>query len=162
MSNDGEQLDLAKCAAAAATCACFNFRKASRAITQLFDELLQPTGLRSTQLVILLAVAVHESQSSARLARELVMDRSTLVRNLKPLEKRGLVTVGAGADRRSRAVELTDEGREALAAAIPYWEQAQARFVEHIGADRWQRLMGELATAVDATRAVPGTPSATA
>jgi hypothetical protein len=71
-------LDLELCAQAAASCACFNFRKASRAVTQRFDELLQPTGLRSTQLVVLIAVAVSDSPGVATLARALVMDRSTL------------------------------------------------------------------------------------
>jgi hypothetical protein len=87
------ELDLEACAQAAAVCACFNFRKASRAVTQHFDEQLQPTGLRSTQLVILLAVAVYESSGMAELARALVMDRSTLTRNLRPLINQGLLTL---------------------------------------------------------------------
>ncbi len=139
-------LDLQQCALAVKTCACFQFRKASRAVTQHFDEILQPTGLRSTQLVILLAVALNDNVSPAGLARQLVMDRSTLVRNLKPLEKRDLVVSQPGKDRRTRSVVLTPTGRGELALAMPYWEKAQREFLQNLGSS-WEKLQGELATA---------------
>jgi DNA-binding MarR family transcriptional regulator len=142
------ELDLDACAQAAAVCACFNFRKASRAVTQHFDEQLQPTGLRSTQLVILLAVAVHESSGMAELARALVMDRSTLTRNLRPLIKQGFLTLNLGSDRRTRLIQLTPEGRRALKRAIPVWEKAQTQFVGELGADRWKTLLGLLGDTV--------------
>lgn len=138
------QVNLEKCVQAATSCACFNFRKASRAVTQLFDTALQPTGLRSTQLVILIAAAVFESLAVSRLAKELVMDRSTLTRNLRPLERRGLVRLVSGADVRTRLVELTPAGRVALAAALPYWESAQVRFQEQLGQSRWESLLQSL------------------
>lgn len=141
-----------KCAAAAATCACFNLRKASRAVTQHFDEALQPSGLRSTQLVVLLAVALYEGISPARLAREMIMDRSTLLRNLRPLESRGLLQTTAGKDRRSRAVRLTPLGKKTLIQTIPLWEAAQERFENNVGPERWRRLVNDLAETVAATR----------
>jgi len=144
-------LDLELCAKAAATCACFSFRKASRAVTQQFDELLQPTGLRSTQLVVLIAVAVTESPGVAALARELVMDRSTLTRNLRPLVKQGLLKVRLGKDRRTRLVEMTPRGREVLCDALPVWSDAQDRFVAQLGADRWEDLLSLLSTTVGFT-----------
>jgi DNA-binding MarR family transcriptional regulator len=145
------ELDLELCANAAASCACFNFRKASRAVTQQFDELLQPTGLRSTQLVVLIAVAVSDSPGVAALARELVMDRSTLTRNLRPLVKQGLLKVRLGKDRRTRLVDMTPHGREVLGAALPVWADAQDRFVSQLGSDRWQELLSLLSTTVGFT-----------
>lgn len=154
MQKRSNDLDLDKCAAAIEACACFNFRKASRVVTQFFDEALQPAGVRSTQLVILLAIAVNDRSNSARLARKLVMDRSTLVRNLRPLERRGLLKLSPGQDRRTRIISLTKRGRETLARSIPFWEEAQKKFVEQIGAQRWQRLLNELPKAVALTRSV--------
>jgi DNA-binding MarR family transcriptional regulator len=145
------QIDRAKIAEAAATCACFNFRKASRAVTSFFDAKLQPSGLRSTQLVILIAVALSEAAALAQLARLLVMERSTLTRNLRPLEKQGLLRVVSGSDRRTRLVELTPEGRSALAGALPLWEEAQGRFVHQLGTDRWNSLLSNLTATVDLT-----------
>lgn len=146
--SQSKPLDVKKCVEAATTCACFNFRKASRAVTQLFDEALQPTGLRSTQLVILIAAAVFDVPSVSRLARELVMDRSTLTRNLRPLERRRLLTLVTGKDVRSRLVVLTPAGREALAKALPVWEDAQQRFQDQIGAKRWGHLLESLTITV--------------
>lgn len=145
------EVDLKLCARAVATCACFNFRKASRAVTQQFDELLQPTGLRSTQLVVLIAAAVSDSPGVAALARALVMDRSTLTRNLRPLIKQGLLKVKLGKDRRTRLVEMTPHGRETLNAALPVWQDAQNRFVAQLGEDRWQQLLSLLSTTVGFT-----------
>jgi DNA-binding MarR family transcriptional regulator len=144
MSPPDPQIDLEKCVGAATTCACFNFRKASRAVTQLFDDALQPTGLRSTQLVILIAAAVFDSLAVSRLARELVMDRSTLTRNLRPLERRGLLRLAPGKDVRTRLVVLTPAGREALVRALPVWEKTQHRFQEQLGHGRWKELLASL------------------
>ncbi|MEX0936230.1 MAG: MarR family winged helix-turn-helix transcriptional regulator [Pirellulales bacterium] len=140
---------------AAERCACFHFRKASRAVTQLYDEVLQPTGLRSTQLVILIAISLHEQISPARLARELVMDRSTLVRNLKPLEKRGLVSTRPGKDRRTRTIELTELGEGELTRAIPYWEKAQEHFERNLGEQHWEEMLRGLSSAVTISRERP-------
>jgi DNA-binding MarR family transcriptional regulator len=138
-------------ARAAAVCACANFRKAARAVTQLFDEALQPTGLRSTQLIVLLEVAASEPASVTRLARKLVMDPSTVTRNLQPLLKRGLLESVAGD--RNQALRLTVRGRDALAQAVPLWEQTQSSFVGRFGPERWQGLLKDLSHAVVAARA---------
>lgn len=148
MSQPTPPLDVSKCAEAAATCACFHFRKASRAVTQLFDDALQHTGLRSTQLVILIAAAVYESLSVSRLAKELVMDRSTLTRNLRPLERRGLLQLVPGKDVRTRLVALTPAGRDALAGALPAWESAQQEFQGQLGPARWTHLLESLMVTV--------------
>src|SRR5256884_9168305 len=122
------------------SCACLNVRKAARAITQLFDEVLQPTGLRSTQFPLLVVVARLREAPVTQLSRELVMDRTTLARNLKPLESQGLLTIEAGTDRRRHLVRLTERGRQALARALPYWEQAQHQVVTRLGQEQWHAL----------------------
>lgn len=136
---------------ALALCGCFNLRKASRLVTQLYDDILQPTGLRSTQIVILLMLAMEEDISLTRLARELVLSPSTLHRNLLPLERDGLVessTIG----NRGRMVRLTTTGRETLLNALPYWHKAQEKFVTLVGAQMWEELAGQLADTVTAVR----------
>ena len=126
------------------SCACLNVRKAARAITQLFDEVLQPTGLRSTQFPLLVVVALLGEAPVTQLAEELVMDRTTLARNLKPLESQGLLTIEAGTDRRRHLVRLTEHGRQALARALPYWEQAQHQVVTRLGHEQWHALQASL------------------
>jgi DNA-binding MarR family transcriptional regulator len=141
-----------QCEQAVASCACLHLRKASRAVTQLFDELLQPTGLRSTQFVILVAVRQTGPINIGQLARELVMERTTLMRNLKPLEQRELVATGAAGDKRTKLVELPDEGEQAVAEALPYWEKAQTRLLNELGEDRWQQMVQQLNATVKAAR----------
>jgi DNA-binding MarR family transcriptional regulator len=124
----------------AAGCACKRLRRAARAVTQLYDEALRPSGLRITQFTLLVAVAMGEPVPITRLADALSLDRTTLARDLKPLAGRGLVEITAGADRRMRVVRLTGPGREALGRAYPLWRRAQARIAEGSGLDRWQAM----------------------
>ena len=144
MNEHMHQPNAAQLAEIAETCACLNVRKAARAITQLFDEVLQPTGLRSTQFPLLVVVALLGEAPVTQLAEELVMDRTTLARNLKPLESLGLLTVEAGTDQRRHLVRLTERGREALARALPYWEQAQHQVVTRLGQEQWHALRASL------------------
>jgi len=126
-------------------CACFNVRKTARVITQLYDEVLRPTGLRVTQFSLLMATKGLGPVAVTRLAKMGVMDRTTLTRNLRPLEKQGFIRIAAGEDRRERQVTLTPRGQQALAKAFPLWEKAQARVAEGFGPERLQRLYTELA-----------------
>ncbi len=125
-------------------CACFNIRKASRVVTQVYEEIMHDTGLRGTQFAVLVVVAVFESITITRLAENLVMDRTTLTRNLKPLVKRQLIEIVTGADRRTRVVQLTDSGHESLRAALPLWKKAQQKITKFMGRERFDNLMGEL------------------
>jgi DNA-binding MarR family transcriptional regulator len=131
-------------AEAARVCACFNFRKASRAVTQLFDNVLQPSGLRSTQFVILVAVAGEGSVRLPELARVLNLDRSTLTRNLKPLVRERLARIVEGRTGRASTVHLTPKGERALAATVPFWERAQTGFVQKFGERRWESMLNDL------------------
>jgi len=153
-SNETEaSLDRQQATAALSSCVCLRFRTVSRAVTQLYDQKLAPAGLRSTQLVVLLAIAAHEPVSPSALADELVMDRTTLARNTRPLEKAGLVEQStASHDRRRRLLALTDDGHAAIARAAPLWQQAQAEFIESVGEDNWAALSGQLSQAMQAMR----------
>lgn len=129
---------------AARDCACFNLRKAARAVTQLYEAALAPSGIRATQFSVLVALALVEGAPLSRVAEGLVMDRTTLTRNLRPLERQGWVRIEEGEDRRERNLSLTRSGRAALERALPLWQQAQARVLEHVGGTRWAGLQQDL------------------
>jgi DNA-binding MarR family transcriptional regulator len=135
-----------------ATCACEGLRRTARAITQRYDHTLSPSGLRATQLPILVALAVSGPTPVTPLAEALVIDRTTLVRNLKILETRGLVTSGPGRDGRVRLIWLTTEGRRVLEHARELWQQAQASVAEQFGHDRLQTLLNDLTSLGQAVR----------
>jgi DNA-binding MarR family transcriptional regulator len=141
---DTPTLDRAELAEIAAGCACRNLRRAARAVTQLYDEILRPSGLRITQFTLLVAVAVGEPVSITRLADALDLDRTTLARDLKPLTEQGLVQIAVGEDRRQRVVRLTRQGRRAIGRAYPLWQRAQAHLVEGSGPGRWQTVASGL------------------
>lgn len=126
-------------------CVCANLRRASRAVTQLYDRVLGPTGLRGTQVSLLVALGRAGQAPSAKVAEFLGMDPTTLSRNLTPLVRAKLVTFTPGApDRRVKLVTLTPAGRTKLAAALPYWEAAQREMVDALGRERWNPLRAEL------------------
>lgn len=138
-------LDPALLQAASTECVCANLRRASRAVTQLYDRILGPTGLRGTQVSVLVALGRAGAAPSAKIAGYLGMDPTTLSRNLAPLVRAKLVAFTPGdADRRVKLVTLTPAGRVKLAAALPYWETAQREMVEALGHDRWNPLRAEL------------------
>ena len=141
---DTQTLGRAELAEVAAGCACRNLRRTTRAVTQLYDDTLRPSGLRITQFTLLVAVALGEPVPITRLADALSLDRTTLARDLKPLTERCLVEITAGEDRRTRVVRLTGQGREAIRRAYPLWQQAQTRIVEGSGPDRWQAVAAGL------------------
>jgi DNA-binding MarR family transcriptional regulator len=128
----------------ATACACFNFRRAARAITQRYDRTLAPSGLRATQVTLLVALSKAGAIPFTRLAKVLGMDRTTLTRNVNPLKRQGLVSQNPGPDRRVKLLSITPKGSRALSAAIPLWETAQAAVVSSIGAGRWTALRREI------------------
>ena len=116
-----------------ATCTSLQLRKANRLVTQLFDEALRPIGLRSTQLPILVTLAAHGALAVTDLADGLVLDRTTLIRNLRPLQRRGLIEVGREDGGRMRRAALTAAGHRAVAAAVPLWAKVQTRVTDELG-----------------------------
>ena len=127
-------------------CACANLRRTVRVLTQFYDEVLRPSGLRATQFSTLVVIAQHSPVSMNQLAATLGMDRTTLTRNLLPLKQQGLIAISAGRDQRTRLVALTSRGRAALAKALPLWAQAQARIADGLGPERFQAVLGDLAS----------------
>lgn len=133
-------------------CGCGNLRMAARAVTQLFDEIFQPTGLRVTQFALIAAITYFGSTTISHLAEIFSMDRTTLTRNLRPLERDGLINIKAGEDRRTRELTVTERGREAVVSAFPLWEKAQARIVNGLGQERFSSLLSHLSEVVSLTR----------
>ncbi|HEX8995100.1 MAG TPA: MarR family winged helix-turn-helix transcriptional regulator [Ktedonobacterales bacterium] len=124
---------------------CYNTRKVARAITRLYDDMLRPSGLRATQLTLLMVIDTMEQPTISELAEQLVMDRTTLARDLRPMEAAGWVAVAPGDDRRTRVVRLTPAGSDALRNALPLWRAAQTALVERgMGAREWERLRRDL------------------
>ena len=137
---------------AGGTCVCFNLRKAARAVTRIYDEAFKPVGLRATQFTLLAALKSTGPATVNDLAERLVMDRTTLSRNLGILQKKGLVEISAGQDRRERHARLTDAGGAVLAAAWPVWEATQRRMVEAMGGERAGQLLADLRSVVEMAR----------
>lgn len=125
-------------------CACFNMRKAARAITRFYDAAFQPTGLLATQFSLLTVAQFRGELPITETADQLGVDRTTLTRNLKVLQSKGLIGVGPGKDGRTKAIRLTSAGREALQKALPYWKKAQHSIVQELGATRFKNLLKEL------------------
>ena len=120
-------------------------------MTQLYDEFLRPVNLRSTQFSLLGLLAHMGTMRITALADAAVMDRTTLTRNLDPLERDGLVRIRPGEDARVREVTLTPAGRDRLLAALPMWETAQKELTEKLGAARSHRFLADLTAAIAAT-----------
>lgn len=135
----------------AATCAGFNLRRASRAVTQHFDHALAPVGLRTTQFTLLGALALGGQVTINQLSQGLVMDRTTLTRNLSVLRDAGLARAARSRAGRMVRYELTEAGRETLARAIPRWREAQDGIVSAFGAERWPGMVSELYRLVSGT-----------
>jgi DNA-binding MarR family transcriptional regulator len=128
-------------------CVCATARMAARALTRVYDRALEPAGIRTSQFSILARLLEEGPLSVTHLAGRLAMDRTTLARDLRPLERRGLVSVSVGHDRRVRLAALTPEGRRLVDDVRPVWRQVQRDVRTQLGPDRVARLMDELRAA---------------
>jgi DNA-binding MarR family transcriptional regulator len=118
-------------------CNCLAVRQAARHITQFYDQLLAPSGLRTTQFSILAKLRRLGPMTINALAAEMVMDRTTLSRNILPLERDGLIAVQQGSrDRRSKELQVTAAGEARFRAGMKGWVQAQREFEKAFGAKR--------------------------
>ena len=125
-------------------CVCFNLRRTTRALTQFFDVELRRHGIRPTQTPILTALAAKSDWSMETLSKWLGMERTTLLRNLRPLQRDGLVRAKGGGQGRHVELKLTEKGRGALAEMLPAWRSAQDRAVAILGKKRWSTIIGDL------------------
>jgi DNA-binding MarR family transcriptional regulator len=137
-------LDRARCKEIGRSCACYNLRRAARAITRLYDDFLRPSGLRTTQYSVLMAANLRGPIALTRLADLTVTERTTLTRNITVLEKKALLNIEPGLDRRERHVSITEKGREALMVATPLWEKAQEHIERGLGSDRMGSFLKDL------------------
>lgn len=133
-------------------CLSTKLRKAARAVTQHYDEAMAGAGIRSTQFSVLIALAQAPRVPLSKLAEVLVMDRTTLTRNLTPLLREGLIAEQSADDRRVRAFALTAQGKKALERALPGWKKAQAGLFRALSVEDRAHLMRLLDAAVAATR----------
>jgi len=146
-----------------ADCNCFAVRSAARHVTQLYDQFLAPSGLRANQFSILAKLDRLGPMTINALAEAMVTDRTTLARNLKPLQRDGLIAIETSAsDRRAKELHLTKAGTKRLDEARKAWSQAQARFEHTFGAKRASSLRGMLRAGVmedgSLRRGMAGTP----
>jgi len=124
-----------------AACNCLALRQATRHVTQFYDQFLTPVGLRATQYSILARLHRRGAMTINALAAELVMDRTTLGRNVRPLQRDGLVAIGPGkTDRRRKELRLTPSGLARFEAAQKGWTKAQTGFERNFGVRRAKAL----------------------
>src|SRR5436190_21659484 len=144
---DGERLSL---------CVCSTLRMVSRAVTQLYDDLLRPSGLRVTQFSILAAIARMGEANLRQLEHALALDQTTLTRSLNLLERERVIDRAAHPDGRIKAMRLTSKGRRTLEVARPLWAQSQNKVLRELGTKAWadaqRRLTHLLLVAVETRR----------
>jgi DNA-binding MarR family transcriptional regulator len=132
-------------------CASLNFRRTSRIVTRMYDTAMQESGVRSTQFAILVGIAKLQPVAMGNLAKVLMLDRSTLTRSLRLLEKEGMIEISTRAAMRQRFLKLTHSGQKALQRSLPLWRAVHARFVAAVGADYWLKLRNELESIAKST-----------
>ena len=127
-------------------CVSNQLHQTARAVNRVYCEELRAVDLNRAQFSILAYLETLKRSQLTELAGLLFMDRTTLSRNLKPLEARGLIQVSPDPDdRRARQVELTEEGRQLFLAAVELWRNAQKRILDSFGSDNWLQLESDLA-----------------
>ena len=139
-------------------CACGRLRRATRALTQLYDDAMAPAGVRITQFSLLRTLAASGALRISELANRTLLDRTALSRNLDPLVEQGLVAIVEGDDARTREATLTRKGSAAVKAAMPYWTRAQKEVAARLGHEKLESLivmLGELESLHPARRPSP-------
>lgn len=149
MVTEATELDVEKFAQTVRNSGCFALGEVARAVTRMYDQILEPTGLLVTQVGILRVCASAGPISVTDLARELLGDRRFILRGIKPLIAAGRLRRLPGGKGKSKVlIELTPEGRAALAQAIVRWDQAQRHLVDLFGEAHWGWLKGQLSAIV--------------
>src|SRR5438128_2975801 len=125
-------------------CVCNTLRVVTRAVTQLYDDVLRPSGIRVTQFSILATIARLGEASLTQLEDELAIDQTTLTRSLGLLERDGVIERASHPDGRVKAMRLASKGRRALEVARPLWAKAQGKMLRELGAKAWADAQGRL------------------
>jgi DNA-binding MarR family transcriptional regulator len=121
-------------------CLCANFRRASRVVTQLYEDALRPVGLRVTQFTVLQALSLAGEVTQGVLGEILAMDSTTLTRTLNIMKRHGWIEQRRGQDRREWRIGLTDSGKAQLKRALPSWRSVQRRIHSQVGDQLWENL----------------------
>ena len=122
-------------------CMCASFRRASRALTQRYDEALRPLGLTGTQFTILQVLSLTGEIPQGRVGEILAMDSTTLTRTLQIVSRHGWIATRRGKDRRERWMRLSPSGEKEFRRALPHWERAQEQLRAQLGEKLWNNLM---------------------
>lgn len=122
------------------TCLCIDLRTAAQALTGIYDAAMAPAGISVTQFSQLNLIRILETPTLRALAEASQLDRSTLGRNVRVLEKLGLVAMAVGDDARTRTVKLTTKGNDAFMRAVPLWTAVQSQLLDRLGADGRDQL----------------------
>lgn len=138
-----KELDMA----AVENCVCFNLRWVTRAVTKFYDAEMRRHGIRPTQGTLLLALNAKASWNMAELSDGLGLERTTLVRNLQPLQRDGLVTADGGGRGNRVEITITAKGRKQVEKFMPAWRAAQSAVVKTLGEKRWSTILSDLETA---------------
>jgi DNA-binding MarR family transcriptional regulator len=120
---------------------CGNFRRTSRALTQIYENALRPLGLHATQLTIMQALSRAGEVSQRQLGEMLAMDTTSLTRTLRIMRRHAWITERPGEDRRERLLSLASAGEKKLARVLPIWEKVQARLRGELGEHAWNTLL---------------------
>ncbi len=128
-------------------CVCFNLRRVTRIATQFYDAEMRRHGIRPTQGSILSSLQAKASWNMAELSDWLGMDRTTLVRNLRPLQRDGLVQISGGGRGNRVELAITAKGRKQIEKLTPAWKSAQSAMVKTLGEKRWSAILSDLETA---------------
>ena len=128
-------------------CVCFNLRWVTRAVTQFYDAEMRRHGIRPTQGSILASLQAKDSWNMAELSDWLGMERTTLVRNLRPLQRDGLAQADGGGRGGRVELSITAKGRKKIEEAMPAWRSAQSAVVKTLGEKRWSAILSDLETA---------------
>lgn len=134
-------LDMKQSAFPALSCMCGSFRRASRALTQLYEQAFRPLGLRATQFTILQVLSRAGEVSQGQLAEMLAMDSTSLTRTLGIVRRQGWIAERPGQDRRERRLRLTKAGEVQLRRALPVWETVQSGLRRRMGAQGWENVL---------------------
>jgi DNA-binding MarR family transcriptional regulator len=129
--------------AAMENCVCINLRLVTRTMTRFFDATRRRMGVRPTQTPILRALE-FKNWGMAELSDRLAMERTTLVRNLRPLQREGLIKINGGGRGGHVELMITEKGRKKLAEAYPAWRSAQDKVVGILGKERWSNMIRDL------------------
>lgn len=137
---------------AAENCVCFNLRRVTRKVTQFYDAEMRRQGIRPTQGTILTSLNAKKSWTMAELSEWLGMERTTLVRNLRPLQRDGFVKAGGGGRGNRVELTITTKGRNQVEKLTPAWKSAQSAVVKTLGENRWSAILSDLETAASALK----------